>query len=450
MSKNTLVSGTPRIGWMIDGDENTPEIAVMLERTDESIQLTIPNKGMFDHNDPYGRWFSSGVEYSDDPDRTRFRYEPPSSLLFNDHLGPVSLIGCRQEAASFGSNGAGFGRVVADYAVLGGRSWINFEKVNGVRTEMPGLAEWTGISSRKSEVKNDKARRALEYIITMRSPAPQSLARNKNLTLQPTWRSSNLSPGTVATHDVIQLETTAKRSESWDGLLAPHRAVQDLLSLSAWKQFGFSRIEVGVHDSRIRQKVSETGEDVGKAWSEVVTHRLRLADDESAHAKFLFTYSDIGAIGVRRWIRLRSKYERALLPLIGIVDERGLFVETRVAQTGIAIEALGFQLANDERNGFKLNARGQISYSDAMDAILADMSVVPIPDIEKWKSRSRLSYMGVKHADNPTPGIVTLANAYRENALVLRYWIAGRLGCAASTLTDRRRNDPLASEWIAE
>lgn len=46
------MEGDPRIGWMIDGDPTTPEIAVMLERTDEAIQLTIPTKGMFGGDDP--------------------------------------------------------------------------------------------------------------------------------------------------------------------------------------------------------------------------------------------------------------------------------------------------------------------------------------------------------------------------------------------------------------
>lgn len=421
----------------------------MLERTDEAIQLTIPTKGMFERDDPYGRWFSSGVEYGDDPDRTRFRYTPPSSLLFNDHRGHVSLIGCRQDAASFSSNGAGFGRVVAEYAVLGGRSWADFERVNGVRTELTGLAEWTGISSGRAEVKSDEVNRTLEYTITMRSPAAQPLARNKNLTLEPSWRSSVPAPGTIATHDVIQIATTSKRPEAWDGLLAPHRAVQDLLSLSAWKQFGFSRIEVGVAEQPNRHEKPADGENRIMVWSEVVTHRLRLADTAPADVTFLFKFADIGAAGVQRWLRLRSKYERALLPLIGIIDERGLFVETRVAQTGIALEALGFQLASDGANGSRLNARGQITYNDAMEAILADMPVVPVPDVEAWKERSRLSYMGVKHADNPTPDIVTLVNAYRENALVLRYWIAGRLGCATETLSRRLDRDPLSGDFVA-
>ena len=449
MVNNTLVEGDPRIGWMIDGDPTTPEIAVMLERTDEAIQLTIPTKGMFERDDPYGRWFSSGVEYGDDPDRTRFRYTPPTSLLFNDHRGHVSLIGCRQAAASFGSNGAGFGRVVAEYAVLGGRSWADLEKVNGVRTEIPGLAEWTGISSRTAEVKTDNASRTLEYTITMRSPAAQPLARNKNLTLQPSWRSSAPAPGTIATHDVVQIATTSKRPEAWDSLLAPHRAVQDLLSLSAWRQFGFSQIEVGVAERPSRHETRAEGDKRITVWSEVVTHRLRLADAAPANPRFLFDFADIGAPGVQRWLRLRAKYERALLPVIGIIDERGLFVETRVAQTGIAIEALGFQLASDGANGSSLNSRGQITYTGAMEAILADMPVVPVPDVEAWKDRSRLSHMGVKHADNPTPDIVTLANAYRENALVLRYWVAARLGCAADTLRRRLERDPLGGSFVA-
>ena len=57
--------------------------------------------------------------------------------------------------------------------------------------------------------------------------------------------------------------------------------------------------------------------------------------------------------------------------------------------------------------------------------------------------------MGVKHADNPTPDIVTLANAYRENALVLRYWVAGRLGCAEDILRRRLDEDPLSNSFVA-
>ncbi|RLK49331.1 hypothetical protein [Microbacterium telephonicum] len=445
--KNVLVSGSPRIGWLYDGDEETPEVAVMLEMTSEHIQLTIPTKGLSLAGDPYGRWFSSGMDFGDDPDRTRYRYSPPLRLLFNDHLGPVSLIGCRQQAASFASNGAGFGRVVADYAVLGGRRWIDFDRVNGVRSELPGLAAWSGITSRTSHVETDAASRSIEYTITMRSPAPQRLARGKNLTMQPSWRSSLPTPGTIATHDVIQLVTTATRAEGWEGLLDPHRAIQDLLSISAWRQFSYSKLEVGMYEKPLRRERSAATDDKVMDWAPVTTHRVRIDEHPISDPHFLFTFADIGTAGVQRWMQIRKKYARAMTPLRGVVDSEDMFAETRISLTGVAIEALGFALAQEGVRGAALNSRGQISYNAAMNAILADMPVVPLADTEAWKTRSRVAYMGVKHPDNPQPDIGTIVNAYRENVLVLRYWLASRLGCSSGRLQRELEREPFRSEW---
>lgn len=124
------------------------------------------------------------------------------------------------------------------------------------------------------------------------------------------------------------------------------------------------------------------------------------------------------------------------------------FWETNVVQSGIALEALGYQIASD--NGSALfNRRGQISYVEALETILSDMSYVPIDDPEDWKKRSRSCYMGVKHADNSVPDSLVLANTFRENLLIFRFWLAARLGTTKRTLQKSHGLDPLASEYIA-
>ncbi|MFJ4224253.1 hypothetical protein [Microbacterium sp. NPDC089695] len=445
MSRNTLEQGKPRIGWMIDGDPQTPEVAVMLELTEDAIHLTIPTKGMFGPDDPYARWFSNGTHYGDDPDKTKYRYSPPKNLLFYDHLGPVVLVGCWAGASSSSSNGAGFGRVSAEYAAVGQHD-RNLDQINGIRAEMPALNAWTGISSRSSKVTFDAKQRTRILTVEMSSPATTRLSRTKNFTLAPTWRTSAPESDTHATHDVVQLVTETRRGDDWEAHLAPHRAVQDLISLSAWRQLGFSRIEVGKMEPVHPRRREAVGASEEIRWSELITHRLRKHTPWKTDPRFLFRYDDIGAAGVARWLRLRVKYERAMLPLASVIGQHGMFVEAAVLQTGIAVEALGYQLAS-EAVPSGLNTRGQISYNDAMDRVVSELSFVPVADVEVWKSRSRRSYMGVKHADQPTPDMLTLANAYRENALVLRYWIAGRLGCKASTLEARLAGDPLGFEY---
>ena len=64
MVKNSLREGQVRLGWLFDGNPDTPEVAVMLQNTDEQIVLTVPIK-VWDYVDPYTRWFRHGAHFGE-------------------------------------------------------------------------------------------------------------------------------------------------------------------------------------------------------------------------------------------------------------------------------------------------------------------------------------------------------------------------------------------------
>ena len=99
MADNELIVGEPRLGWLIDGNPETPEAAVMLRDTGSVIELRIPLQGVFGEEGPYGRWWSSCTMYADDPERTKYSYTPPRVMLFHDDCGVVALVGCRAGGA---------------------------------------------------------------------------------------------------------------------------------------------------------------------------------------------------------------------------------------------------------------------------------------------------------------------------------------------------------------
>lgn len=138
MLRNEIVVGEPRIGELIDGDERTPKVTVLLADTGEQIELTVPSGSMGDNN-PYARWFAgASVHYGDDPHREKYAYKPPRIMAFTDTHGPVVLVGCRSgpnRSTLFG----GHGKVAVDYAILGARH-LNYETINGVRIEMPAMS----------------------------------------------------------------------------------------------------------------------------------------------------------------------------------------------------------------------------------------------------------------------------------------------------------------------
>lgn len=417
----------------------------MLQDTGEQIELNVPTKGLGGHRgDPYYRWFMAGARFGDDPDQTKYSYKPPRVVMFMDNDGPVVLVGCR--AAGIRSNvGAGSGTIIPNFAVLSGRN-LKYDKINGLRSELPGLAVWSEQRSVHTEPKPDPDGRVQRVEVSLSSPPQIPIARTMNLMLRPTWRTSypdNI--GTFAAHDIVELETTSKRPRTWEDHLDGHIAIRELLVLAAWRHFGFYRLRVNRTDDPERLL---SGDEIGPRWAEVATHRLRKHQAWTQSPRFLFTFNDIGPVGVRRWLIVRSHFARGMQPLVGIADQSDAFWETRMVQSGIALEALGYQLEVD-RGGADLDNRGQLSYLKALDVVLDDMSFIPLDDPEDWKRRSRDCYMGVKHADNGLPDSLVLANTLRQNLLVLRIWLASRLGCPKAILEHRIKLDPQTNEYVS-
>jgi len=459
MANNELIVGEPRLGWLIDGNPETPEAAVMLRDTGSVIELRIPLQGVFGEEGPYGRWWSSFTMYADDPERTKYSYTPPRVMLFYDDRGAVALVGCRAGGAHK-SLGAGYGVIVANYAVLGGRS-LKYDKINGMRSDIPAIASWTGITSMIVKANND-AEGLLESVqLELKRLSPVSISRTLNLAIHPLWEARQ-PRGTFTTRERIMLGTMVKDARSWEDHLMVHGAVWDLVSIAAWRPFTVARLEVCRGDDLVRTSRGKT-----ERWSQVVTHRLpQYSDDDSRKNSFLFSYDDIGAKGVKRWLRLREAYTDALDPFLSILRSDEPWSDANVVQIGIVLEKLGYLIDCEKNGGANCNGRNQLSFNDALQVILDDMSVKPLvdentasddmPDDEStagntsdaWKANIRAAYMGLKHADCALPDSLDLINALRKSILVVRFWIAHQLGVRDNVLKEGRKYDPLSKPFI--
>lgn len=444
MTVNELSEGIHRLGWFIDGDPDTPHVAVSLEDNGQGIVLTIPTLDLGPHEGPYSRWGTRGiVMYGDDPDRTRHSYEPPEVCQFVDVAGPVVLVGCRAIENVQGDS-AGRVKVSADYAVIGARH-LRYSTINGLRSTMPALASWSQLRSVSSEPITDDRSRVQRIDVRLESPPNVPLSRRMNLTLRPTWRTAYPdTEGTFAAHDVVQLMTATKRPRSWEEHLAPHLAVRELLAISGWEPFGFTRLDVNRGDDPERVL---SGEAVGVRWAQVHTHRLPKHTPWSSTPRFLFYLEEIGPHGVDRWLRLRQHFDRALRPLLAIVDRRITTLDTAVVSSGILLEAIGYQLAVDAGE-VSPGKKSDLYFRDALQFVLDDMVYSPLRDPADWKDRTNAHYKGVKHADNVEPRNEDLQDSVRQCVSVGRYWIAGRLGVPATVLADRHQSDPLARHTL--
>lgn len=441
---NALEVGQSRIGLMVDGLPETPRIAAKLERDERGVELTIPF--LDGHDDIYSYWFSQDVVFGDDPGRTKRRYEPPSSVSFYDAAGRVALVGSRVSGSQhvFGGTNVGEGRLRFDFTILGGMSGPAYERINGFRSEVEGLGTWVGLRSLKAE-QTREAGRLTAVNFKLESPPTVRVTRRLNAEFRANWRYGHgPGPDETTLSERLQIQTEIKRPADWDDHLSLHFAVRNLLRVVAWRALDFTSHEAMSSLDGVR---TLDGKKHGDVWLSVLTPRTGITTDAPTTLRqhdFLFTFADVGAKGVGRWIDLVKKFERGLSPLIGLLDLEGASLEAHLAQVGIGFEMLGYDLLIE--SGISKAQATKKSYADlasAVSSVVADVlpfSGADFPDL------LRRTYVGVKHADNVRPDTNETYLAYLEAIQVVRAWVGLRLGVSKAKLKKALADNPLSRQ----
>lgn len=449
MAENQLRVGEPRLCRLIDGNPDTPETTVMLRNTGNSIEVTFPiSGGMFGKGDgPYDRWWSSNVTYGDDPERTKYSYAPPPVMMVYDDAGFVVLVGCHATGGARRSFIAGKGIVVVDYAVLGGKN-LKYDKINGMRTDSAAYRRWMGGSSITLGPTHDEKHLLRSLNIGLEKHGDIKVSRKLNMSARGDWRVTPVLGG-YDVRESLTFRTLVTKPRSWSEHLDRHIDVLDLVSIAAWRNCSFQSIDVHRTDDPIK---AVSGDRLSEQWSEVVSHRLPGGDLTDCDGRFLFSYGDMDRGGINTWLRLREDYGRALDYLLRILRSGHTWSPRSAIMSGIALEQLGY-LIEVKRNGrSRLNGRGRLSFKNALDAVLSDMEAFPIDqnEVVGWKNRCRNVYMGAKHGDRDEVDHLTMLNTHRENLLVLRYWVAQRLGVSGKVLESNLVRDPLRSGFVSK
>lgn len=442
MENNRLRVGEPRLCRLIDGDPETSGAVVMLRDTGNAIEATFPIAGMVDSGGSYDRWWSRGVTYGDDPD---YSYSPPSVMLLYDDNGSVVLIGCRATEWKRTLN-AGRGVIVADFAVIGGES-LDYGKINGMRTASPAYSQWMGGSSISVNRDVDQSDRLQSLTLSLKRVEDFQVSQRFSLSARWDWRVMPVLGGYDVRESLV-FQTVVEDPREWSAHLNLHLAVLDLISIAAWKNCAFSEIYVNRRDD---PEKALAGNILGVRCAEVMSRVLPGDDVSDCGKNFLFAYNDASSGVIDIWFQLKMDYGRALDYLLRILRSGHTWSPQSAVISSIALEQLGYLIEDHDNSRSHLDNRGQLHFKDALGVILDDMEAIPIgcDDVEGWKERCRNVYMGAKHADREEADHLTMLNTLRENLLVLRYWIAQRLGVSGDVLERNLARDPLKSGFVA-
>lgn len=439
---NELRRGEPRLGFIYDGIPDTPYVSVELRRTDDDIEFRLPWTS--EYNGLHQRWFAGqSAHWGDDPDQSRYSYEVPDRMLFEDEQGSVVLVGCR--SAGYTTNVLrGIGTATVDFAVLGARDATRYDKVNGIRSEVEGLGSWLGVRSLTHGHTLNDDNRIDSLTLTLKAPPPAQLARALNLTAIPSFRSgAGAHPDQTVVDERYLVQTFVTKPRDWWEHLDLHFAIRDLMRLATWRRLNFLAHESTRDDDPIRML---DGSRKGRAWRSVETGRTAVAAErlKVSGLDLLFRHQDVSSTGLAWWVDLHRREPRVVQPFLRLLELSEASIETHIAQMGMGFDALGFKLALAA--GLSRSKAKEESI-EARISRVADGTRAQLPfDRHDAAARISTAYNSVKHANRAVPAGVDLVLAYRMGIQLFRAWSLVGLGVSPETATSQLERDRISRE----
>lgn len=431
---NKLLKGTRRTGDLYDTYKETPAVKVTLERSDSGINVTV---AWSDPEVPYAAWFMSDGSLLSGTEPHPEQKPVPKRVLFHDSYGAVLLIRCwaRGFHANFG--GPGSGTLWARAAIMGVMEDKEFDRPNGVQTEMSGLREWLGVTS--WEGRREVGDGTHKYILSSLDTPTLKVGEHSGMALD--FRS-----GWEVTHeegtdrrvllDLLRCTTRSDEPLDWDVHMQLHYAIRDLLVVSRWRDESCVAVRALREDDPIR---TLDGVSHGEQWREVVVPDDERKPAPKGYLPHLVQYQDIGVEGIGRWIALRDEFSRALDPIISSNSLRNATPQTRLAHTGPGVEALGYLLML--RDGVGPNKAAGATLKARFERILADLGDCLPFDGPTWADQTVATYNALKHANRTLPDDVDVLTSWAESVMVVRAWVALELGIAMDVIKTRLAED---------
>lgn len=425
------------IGWIALDDDNVTNVVSSLRKDNGRFTCVVPLQSLEEFP---AEWFIDphfiGIKKME-------RVDIPSPLWLADSESSKAfcLIGCSRSGYKAFNFSYGYGRMTPEYVIEGGLGY-DYSSVNAARVLSPLFPHWTGMRSLFSNCEMSEKDNTLEcYTAGFRTMNPVMLGTTEgiNVEIWPSALSKNNGEEIILSNAVY----FATHSEDKAPLPAHLNALdelRDLVCIALFDNVAYTSASVLCDDDRPRYINGEMGP---ARWREMYLADCDQIISNSAKTVFLFLYSDLNESFFETWQFLVTHYQKGMRELVFMCKHhKNMPVEVALVNYGIAIEGIGHKLRIEIDASL---SRG--SFHKALQALVGDFEShtdgwFPFEDIERWQQDVADTYNCVKHLDH-TPRMQTREdrlksqNIYEVSAsceMVLRSWVAARLGCSAKTL----------------
>lgn len=369
--------------------------------------------------------------------------EVPDPLILRDGEGWLTLTRGSSLGASASSLAHALERIFYRRAIHTGADNVEYWGINGMTSEIGGLAKWTKRVPVTTKLLFGDNRERLEGVSlvaknlkSLELGGPLDLELATSYRHQPTPKN-----GVFAISTALLVRTRSADLEEWDKHRQTHRMMQDLMCLVYGGPCASRLVSVMREDDQDRPITDER-----RYWRdayEPAFGREVAADTEVDDTiEPLFYFDEADADRIASWLDEYEYWSRPTWIAISAIFARSLPVESSLLQIAVALEALGFAIAK------RANADKRVSdtYEGLIARIFMEIGYSPEAvvgaggDSVSWCAAFNKAYKGVKHADNPLTEEHEAWSKAREGFILIRCWLAAELGVAEEIVTERLRS----------
>jgi hypothetical protein len=363
----------------------------------------------------------------------------PDPLIARDGKSWLTLQVGRSEGVSASSLGHSEQRIRYRVAVATGANGLAYSKINGMQTEVDGLARWAKMTTVETRLRTKEGDGVTGLDLSARNMAPHVLGGTFDLRLVTSfWHQPRPTDGVFTISDRLTVQTRTRRTREWEHHAAQHRMIQDLMCLA----YAFPCSAVLKSAMRHDDQPFDVRKDKRRFWHEAFEPAFGRGDGSyklPGDRKPLFFLDETDPARVEAWLTSYELWSRPTWIAVTTLFQVNSTVEAQLLQIGVALEALGYAIWRQTHP----SAKKTPNYPDLLKLVTDRVGIASAAlygetrRADSWRNQFNRAFKGAKHADNtPVASNEAIERAWQGLQLI-RCWLALELGVNRSLLRKR-------------
>lgn len=414
------------------GDVRIAHVRNEVTGEDEVVVAELDSRGV---TVTWPRSISMGDALSLNSDR-----KVPDPLIVRDGKGWLTLCGGYSLGASASSLNVSEERIRYWRAIHSGNRQRDYSGVNGMTSEIEGLAKWSRLSPVTQQLLMAEERTRLRGVsITAENIDCVLMGGPLNLELTTSYHYQPSPPDGRYTIDTsLLVRTRSDALVAWPEHRHAHQMMQDLMSLVYGKPCLAELVSVMREDDQESKPTDER-----RFWREAYEPSFGRQSSSAEALDFnvtpLFYFDEADAEKIHSWLSEVDTWGRPTWIGVTALFHDDLPAESRLVQVAVALEALGYAIAKhrspEEEPPWPFTSKLKVIFESI--GILPEAIVGHGGSVDSWVDTFNSAYLGVKHADNPATEPLLAWECAKQGLDLFRCWLAVHLGVDRQLILER-------------